>query len=505
MAIAFDASAQIENQSAGTTATLSHTTSGANRLLLVAVHQSTVASDGVSSVTYNGVSMTKIGSTVTIESSVAYLSLWYLLAPATGANNIVVTKTSGYNTSIASVSYTGVKQSGQPEVNNTNTGSGTAPTCSMTPLTNNAMLVMSVGGNGTGGVATESSNWTRRANNFTKGSMGEKSVATPASTTQTVTFSGSQNWGVIQISIAEDVAVNITVNATVLSATFSIPSRTVTGGATVSPAVLSSTFSIPALTVTATRSVTVASTVFSATFSIPTLAVMTPDAYVQPSALSATFSTPASSVSGGATVSPSVLSATFSTPSVNVTGGTTSSPSPLTATFSIPSITVTTTRFVTVSASALEATFTIPVYSVLAQTNETVSPNVLSATFSTPAPVITTTRTVSVSASVLQSTFTIPAYTAVGTKDAIVSASVLSATFSTPAESYSLGATVFPSVLSATFSIPSFTVGAVRHVTAEPSTLTALLSLPTLAIVADFWQTKYPQVSIGDGTWADKY
>lgn len=204
MAIAFDASSAVENLSSGTTATLSHTTSGSNRILIVAAHQFTVAASSVTGITYNGVAMTKIGSTQTIQAGNAYMSLWYLIAPATGANNIVVTKGNGDLVSIAAASYTGAKQSGQPEVTGTATGSGTAPSNAITPSTNNAMLLMAVGGDGVGGLATGATNWTKRVENYTKGSIGEKSVATPSSTTQTVTFS-SQNWGVIQISLAEAV------------------------------------------------------------------------------------------------------------------------------------------------------------------------------------------------------------------------------------------------------------------------------------------------------------
>ncbi len=508
MALAFDAASAVENQSAGTTATLSHTTSGSNRILIVACHQTSVGANSVTGVTYNGVSMTKIGATVTIQASNAYMTLWYLVAPATGANNIVVTKGSGDNTSVAAVSYTGAKQTGQPEVNGTDTGSGTAPTRAMTPSTNNAMLLMAVGGDGTGGTATESTNWTRRANNYTKGSIGEKLVATPASTTQTVTFNASQNWGVIQISLAENVSVDVTVSATTPSATFSTPSRTVTGGATVSPSALSATFSLPSSTVTAIRNVSIASTVLSATFTIPTYtSTAIQNVSVASSVLSASFTLPSRTVIGGAniSVSPSALSATFSIPASAITGGVTASPSALSATFSLPSATVSATRSVTVSSSALVATFTIPSYTVSAQTSETVSPSTLSATFSIPAPTITTTRTVSVSASVLSATFTIPTYIPTGTSDIVVTASVLSATFSIPSITVGLGSTISPSVLSATFSLPTYTVDTIRSVVVEPQPVTMTISLPTLGVVADFWQTKYPQVSIGDGAWTNKY
>jgi len=162
---------------------------------------------------------------------------------------------------------------------------------------------------------------------------------------------------------------------------------------TVSATVLSATFSLPASTVTAIRNVSVSSTV-----------------------LSATFSTPARTVTTSVSIARAVLSATFSIPSYNVViADAVITPSPFVLNFSIPAFAITTTRSIDVTPSALSATFAVPSFTPTGTSGVTVSiGTVLSALFSTPAPTITTTRTVIISSEILQMIFTIPTFTSRG-------------------------------------------------------------------------------------------
>lgn len=84
MAISFDA-ASSKVQATPTTMTWSHTNNG--DLLLVGLSYRT--NEPTVTVTYNGVSMTEVTST--IRQGVHNLRFFYLANPATGANNIVVT------------------------------------------------------------------------------------------------------------------------------------------------------------------------------------------------------------------------------------------------------------------------------------------------------------------------------------------------------------------------------------------------------------------------------
>lgn len=104
MAIAFDAKSTVGFDSSSQT--LSHTCSGADRLLVVAIVID--GTETVTAITYAGVSMTQL---VTVAPGNFRIYLFYLLAPATGANNISVTLSGNQDVGIMAASYTGVAQS----------------------------------------------------------------------------------------------------------------------------------------------------------------------------------------------------------------------------------------------------------------------------------------------------------------------------------------------------------------------------------------------------------
>jgi hypothetical protein len=252
-------------------------------------------------------------------------------------------------------------------------------------------------------------------------------------------------------------AVSVTANATVLTATFSLPASTVTAirNATVSPSALSATFSLPASTVTATRSVTQLSSVLSATFSLPSATVTAVRSVtVSPSALTATFSIPASNViTPDAYVAPAVLALTFSTPAPTVTAE----------------------RHVQVDSTVVSATFSLPAPSVIVAVS--VAPATLSATFSLGGSTVEATQSVS------------------------VSPSVLAMTFSIPTSSYAVSVSVAPAVLAMTFSIPSSVITTVRNLTVSPDVLAMIMSLPSAFVRGDFWQEKFATAS---DPWSNK-
>src|SRR3972149_3113909 len=73
--------------------TWSHTvtSTGADRILVVGVSIRNGSSQTVSSVTYNGVAFPPVLGGVATNGTVLRNELWYLLNPATGTNNVVVT------------------------------------------------------------------------------------------------------------------------------------------------------------------------------------------------------------------------------------------------------------------------------------------------------------------------------------------------------------------------------------------------------------------------------
>lgn len=135
--IAFDSTSQWSSGSSWT-----HTTSGSDRLLVVSCFGD--LTDTLTSVTYNGVSMTLLSKALTPADRYNYL--FYLLNPALGANTVQINGPSVIRG--VSASYTGVAQTGQPDSNPTpTTGTGTQASVNITPGASGCWLI----GNPAGG------------------------------------------------------------------------------------------------------------------------------------------------------------------------------------------------------------------------------------------------------------------------------------------------------------------------------------------------------------------
>lgn len=142
MAIALDSANAGQGYGAATSFTRSHTCSGDNRILLVGVWQGS-NSDLVTGVTYAGVAMTRVDVQALASGGNGHTYLYYLIAPATGANNIVVSLSSSINGSIQAVSYTGAAQSGQMDSSAKGTGgpSASSKTYTTTTVADNCWIV----------------------------------------------------------------------------------------------------------------------------------------------------------------------------------------------------------------------------------------------------------------------------------------------------------------------------------------------------------------------------
>lgn len=151
MAIAFDA---VSNGTAAssTSITWSHTCTGSDRILVVSVEGGTTSTTDVTSVTYNSVSLTKAVAYNNNENRASYL--WILVAPATGANDVVVTKTSSDYMAVGAMSYTGASQTDQPDSFGTGTlASGTTVSPTTTVIASNCWLVGGARMSGAGGIS----------------------------------------------------------------------------------------------------------------------------------------------------------------------------------------------------------------------------------------------------------------------------------------------------------------------------------------------------------------
>lgn len=193
-----------------TSHTYTHTCSASsNRILFVFVSIAS-ASDLVSGVTYGGVSMTRIDTQIYTAGRSDYL--YYLVNPATGANNVVISTSSSTDIGALSTSYTGVAQTSPIDVSAKNTGTSVATkTTSLTTLTDNCWTILqhhNTASNPTAGAST-----TKRGYNAADVGMAifdSNAAITPAGTTSLISNFSTGNVGQIMAAFKPFVTVTDT-------------------------------------------------------------------------------------------------------------------------------------------------------------------------------------------------------------------------------------------------------------------------------------------------------
>jgi hypothetical protein len=151
---AFDASSTAQS-AFSSSLTFSHTCSGADRVLFVAVNTG-------SGVTYNGVSMTAV------ETGDADKRLYALVAPASGTHDVVVSLPSPAAILAVAASYTGVDQVSPYDGVQASATGDTSPSVTVTSSTGNLVVGMSAVGD-IGGLALQ----TAGAGQTSRGSLAE--------------------------------------------------------------------------------------------------------------------------------------------------------------------------------------------------------------------------------------------------------------------------------------------------------------------------------------------
>jgi hypothetical protein len=127
----FDATSN--GSGSGTSVTLSHTVANvANRVIIVGIATENTTSEAAgipTGITYNSVAMTKLGDSTFASTNSHAVSLWYLVAAATGANDIVASFSASMgDINLAAWSYNGVDQTNPMGTMVTDlNASGTAP------------------------------------------------------------------------------------------------------------------------------------------------------------------------------------------------------------------------------------------------------------------------------------------------------------------------------------------------------------------------------------------
>ena len=209
MALAVDAASSSEATSA-TSLTWSHTVSGTNRLLVVGVQFYKNVNSFISGITYNSVALTPVTGAA-INTSNYYVDLWYLIAPSTGSNNIVVSYGGGapFETGCGAVSFTDAHQTVPYGAAVTATGNSSSPSVTVSSGTGEFVMdTMSIIHNGTLSVgAGQTARWNDiGASGFTKyaGSTepGDASIVMNWSNTT------AQEWAITAVNIRPTAAVS---------------------------------------------------------------------------------------------------------------------------------------------------------------------------------------------------------------------------------------------------------------------------------------------------------
>lgn len=193
--------------SSATSVTFAHSVTGTNPLLVVGTTLDTNPDIiNMSTVTYNGTSLTNIGrirNATTTETE-----LWYLAAPAAGSHDIVVTPSAAADFTVQAITISGMDQSAPLDTSNTATGTSTTPSRAITPGVNNTIIIDNVAiddrgatgvpGAGQSEIADFAGDWNQHL-------MSLEMVDTAASTTMDWTIA-SNDWATIAASFKEYVA-----------------------------------------------------------------------------------------------------------------------------------------------------------------------------------------------------------------------------------------------------------------------------------------------------------
>jgi len=198
--IAFDAqSSTVTQTSQVTSLSWSHTTgAGNNRLLLVAVgvHANTGTPTTVSNVTYDGVLLTQVTTALYSATDPQVRTyVFQLVNPASGTKTITVNFAAATYSVAGATTYANVDQTTPIQTSNTATGSGTAPSVSVTVTGSGRWLFGHLGGHRTAGgdwTITEGTGQTNRWAEETKAFKGRGSDKSVSAGSQSMSWTLSR-------------------------------------------------------------------------------------------------------------------------------------------------------------------------------------------------------------------------------------------------------------------------------------------------------------------------
>jgi len=240
MAIAYDSHSQ--GNGTGSTVTVSHTMGASDGAILAVGVVNNNASDVVTGVTYGGVAMTKLHTTV--GSAGFYLTTWYLNQPTTGVNDVVVSKSSGAEqTYVRALSFTGGNITNA--IYNASLGSGGASeTVSVTTTVDNSWCAMFAYDSNATPIAASTNSTLRgtvQANVFATFTQTDAPKTPAGAVSMSYTPGGA---GTVRTMFVIDGPQNVTVSPTVINLGMSVQAPAITAGANVTTVVIGLSLSV---------------------------------------------------------------------------------------------------------------------------------------------------------------------------------------------------------------------------------------------------------------------
>lgn len=192
--------------------TFSHTVgTGDNRYLVVSV----ASNKSVSSVTYAGTTMDSIGTHT--YNTTTIVSQFGLKAPASGANNIVVTLSASGNLQGGGISFSNVDQTTPASGFAYGEGAGTTATTTVVSTTSDIVVdVVNLGTSIPNAGAGQTVQWRIKDTNMASGGSTKTGAV---STSMTWTWSGSKIWSSAGVSINHATTVPLTITGALASLT----------------------------------------------------------------------------------------------------------------------------------------------------------------------------------------------------------------------------------------------------------------------------------------------
>lgn len=160
-------------------------------------------SNKATGITYNAVAFTSIGGIDTGSGDPSHCSQWRLIAPATGANNVVVTFGGSVVAVCGAVSATAVHQTTMVGAQATANGISTTPSVSVVSISGELVADNMTTWEDGSGSPTVGSGQTERWNDITQADvdgMGSTEPATGSSTTMSWTLGGFDEWGICGVA-----------------------------------------------------------------------------------------------------------------------------------------------------------------------------------------------------------------------------------------------------------------------------------------------------------------